>query len=100
MIDLPLHSICKLLICLSHLYILDMMDRYDTSDDGYIDQKELAKMIGAMVKSSGAFSSLEKMHLLSSSMILLVKLIVKVIVSRKSVQRKSLLNSMLAEIKN
>jgi hypothetical protein len=74
-----------------------MMNRYDISDDGFIDQKELTKMITAMVKISVLFSLIIFFYF---SMILLVKLIVKVIMIRKNVQRKSSANLMLAEIKN
>jgi hypothetical protein len=97
MIDLPLHSICKFRLVYLVFNSVIMMNRYDISDDGFIDQKELTKMITAMVKISVLFSLIIFFYF---SMILLVKLIVKVIMIRKNVQRKSSANLMLAEIKN
>lgn len=52
MIDLPWHSTCKSFI--SFREIIRSLSigffRYDSSDDGFIDSKELAKMITAMVR--------------------------------------------------
>lgn len=71
---------------------------YDISDDGQIDQKELTKLLTAMVRYSVDF--FDTYYAFVFSMILLVKQIVKEIMIRNIVHKKLLKNLMLVVIKN
>jgi hypothetical protein len=75
-------------------------EMYDSSGDGQIDKKELARLISAMVKDAINLFYLVNILCFFFSMILLVKLIVKVIVILKNVQLILLLHLMLAVIRN
>lgn len=104
MIDLKSLLICEHLTFFSTSDLTKgfCIDRYDISDDGHIDQKELASMISAMVRDEAILSSrCSRMNLfLLSSTISSVKPTAKGIKIRRSVLLKLSQNLILVVIRN